>query len=60
MVPVNNGYNLAQSGVGWTVQSATMMASAVWTRAATALLSDDLPIAQSSSNFDPKLITTLY
>jgi len=60
LVPVNQGYNLAQSGVAYIVQGSTKMASAVWGTTASAVISGDLPIAAPVINFDPELMAALY
>ena len=60
LVPVNNGYNLAQTGVAWIVQGATGMASVVWSVTAHAVIDDDLPLAAPVTTFDPGLMSALY
>ena len=59
-VPSYGGYNLAQVGVAYVVKGSTNIASAVWQQSATLILSGDIPIATSQSQFDPDLIRTLY
>ena len=60
LVPVNDGYNLAQSGVAYVVQGSTKMASAIWGATASQVISGDLPIAAPVVNFDPEVMATLF
>jgi conjugal transfer/type IV secretion protein DotA/TraY len=60
LVPVNSGYNLAQSGVAYVVQGSTKMASAVWAATADAVISDDIPLAAPVTNFSTSVMSSMY
>lgn len=60
LVPVNSGYNLAQSGVAFVVQGSTKMASALWVATADLVLAGDLPISAPVVKFDPDLMVKLW
>lgn len=60
LVPVNEGYNLAQTGVAYLVKGSTNMASQVWSSAATLVLSGEAPIAGVPSSFPPSLVRSMY
>ena len=60
LVPVNGGYNMAQSGVAYVVKGSTLMASGVWSKIATLVLEDDLPIAAPLTNFHPEIMKEMY
>ena len=60
LVPVNGGYNMAQSGVAYVVKGSTLMASGVWSKVATLVLKDDIPIAAPLTNFNPDIMKDMY
>lgn len=60
LVPVNEGYNLAQTGVAYIVKGSTKMASAVWANSANLVLSGDVPIAAAQGNVSPEVIHSMY
>ena len=60
LVPVNEGYNLAHSGIAFVVDGSTRMASAVWSSTASAVISDDIPLAAPVTNFDTATMSSLY
>lgn len=60
LVPVNHGYNLAQTGVAYVVQGSTKMASAVWGATADAVLDKDIPIAAPTIRVAPEVVSALY
>lgn len=60
LVPVNNGYNLAQSGVAYVVQGSTKMASAVWGATANSVIQKDIPLASPVTNFDTGVMSSMY
>ena len=59
-VPGLGGYNLAQAGVAYLVRGATGAASLVWSAAADAVISDDIPLAASAPTISPSLVRDLF
>lgn len=59
-VPGLGGYNLAQGGVAYLVRGATSAATMVWTTAAGAVISSDIPLAASAPMISPSLVRDLY
>ncbi|MXX88704.1 MAG: DotA/TraY family protein [Boseongicola sp. SB0677_bin_26] len=60
LVPVNDGYNLGQSGVAWVVQGGTRLASMVWGEAARIVLVDDVPVVEPSVSFPHEVTRQLW
>lgn len=59
-VPGLGGYNLAQAGVAYLVRGATSAASIVWSAAADAVISADIPLAASAPTISPSLVRDLF
>ena len=59
-VPGLGGYNIAQAGVAYLVRGATSAASIVWSAAADAVISDDIPLAASAPAISPSLVRDLF
>jgi conjugal transfer/type IV secretion protein DotA/TraY len=60
LVPVNQGYNLGQSGVAYIVKGSTMMASSIWGASATAVIDGDIPLSAPTTQFDTDTLAALY
>lgn len=60
LVPMANGYNLAQNGVAYVVKGSTRMASAVWSAAANQIISGEAPITGSQASLPPDFIKNMY
>lgn len=58
MMPVPNlgGYNTIQAAIAYVVRGSTMMASMIWTQAATLIIDGDLPVAGGVATFPVEIV----
>ena len=59
-VPGLGGYNSIQAGVAWIVKGSTLIASELWGRSASLLVTGELPLVEGSTRFDGEILRSVY